>query len=93
MSGAHVGPVLIAGARADAIVSAIRELNADVEVIDRGAYVRVTAPAPCVVTRAAIERVLGESFELPGDLEQVMPSFKGALVLAAGEVRWEARGT
>ena len=90
MSG--VGPVLIAGERANAIVSAIRELNPDVEVVDRGAYLRVTAPAPCVVTRAAIERVLGQSFELPGDLEQVMPSFKGALVLAAGEVRWEARG-
>jgi toluene monooxygenase system protein D len=93
MSIMHVGPVLIAGEHANAIVSAIRELNPDVEVVDRGAYLRVSAPAPCVVTRAAIERLLGHSFELPGDLEQVMPSFSGALVLAAGEVRWEARGT
>jgi toluene monooxygenase system protein D len=91
MSSDHVGPVLIAGERAEAIVSAIRELNREVEVVDRGAYLRVTAPAPCVVTRAAIERSLGGAFELPGDLEQVMPSFSGALVLDDAEVRWEAR--
>ena len=91
MSTVAVGPVLIAGERASAVLAAIRELNDGVEVVDRGAYLRVTAPAPCVVTRAALERQLGLPFELPGDLEQLMPSFTGSLVLAATEVRWEAR--
>ncbi len=91
MSADGVGPVLIVGERAAAVIAAIRELNRDVEVVDRGAYVRVTAPAPCIVTRVAIERALGLPFELPGDLEQVMPSFQGELVIAAGEIRWEAR--
>ena len=86
-----VGPVLIVGEVASAVIAAIRECNDGVEISDRGAYVRVLVPGRCVVSRAAIERRLGTEFELPGDLERVMPSFKGALVIAETEVRWEAR--
>jgi MmoB/DmpM family protein len=86
-----VGPVLIAGELATAVIAAIRECNVGVEIADRGAYLRVLVPSCCVVSRAAIERQLGADFELPGDLEQVMASFKGTLVIAETEVRWEAR--
>jgi hypothetical protein len=37
----HVGPVLQVGVLSEAIVAAIRDLNSDVEVIDRGGYLRV----------------------------------------------------
>ena len=40
----HVGPVLQAGALTNAIVAAIRDLNSEVIVLDRGAYLRVLAP-------------------------------------------------
>lgn len=86
-----VGPVLVEGVETDAVIAAIRELNADVTVVDRGAYVRVEVPDRCVVTRAAIERGLGRSFVLPGDLERIMPSFKGALSVADDQAAWEAR--
>jgi toluene monooxygenase system protein D len=85
-----VGPVLQAGPIADAVVAAIRELNADVEVVDRGSYLRVLCARRCRVTRAALERHCGAAFRLPVDLESVMPSFKGRLSISEEEVRWDA---
>jgi len=79
----HVGPVLQNGVLADAIVSAIRDLNSDVLVMDRGAYLRVLVPRRCVVTRNAIEK------HLPGELETVMAAFKGALQLSQDEAVWQ----
>jgi toluene monooxygenase system protein D len=57
----HVGPVLQVGVLSEAIVAAIRDLNRDVEVIDRGGYLRVLVPHRCIVTRSAIEKYLGRS--------------------------------
>src|SRR5882757_101177 len=73
----QVGPVLQAGPIAAAVVEAIRALNRDVGVVDRGSYWRVSCPHRCVVSRAAIEERLHRAFVLPGALEQIMPSFKG----------------
>jgi len=87
----RVGPVLEVGTVAQAITTAIRELNRDVEIRDRGAYVRVLVTARCRVTREAIERALGAAFRLPGDLELVMPSFKGRFSVTEDEAVWEAR--
>ena len=83
-----VGPVLDAGDVGDAVLVAIRALNAGVVVEDRGAYRRVLVPGRCVVTRAAIERALGRSFQLPGDLEQVMPSFAGRFSVDEDGAEW-----
>ena len=85
-----VGPVLLAGPAADSVVAAIRELNAGVEVVDRGSYLRVWCPRRCRVTRAVVERHRGAPFNLPVDLEAVMPSFKGRLSMSEEEVCWDA---
>jgi len=45
----HVGPVLQSGVLGSAIVSAIRDLNRDLLVLDRGAYFRVLVHQRCVV--------------------------------------------
>jgi toluene monooxygenase system ferredoxin subunit len=84
----RVGPVLHAGPRASAVVAAIRGLNEGVEVVDRGGYVLVLVPGRCRLTRAAVERELGAPFELPGDLEKVMTSFKGRFELSESEASW-----
>jgi toluene monooxygenase system protein D len=84
-----VGPVLLAGETTKAIVQAIRELNRRVSVQDRGSYVRVLVPKRCRLTREAIERVAGRPFRLPGDLEEVMPSFRGRLTMSDDEAVWE----
>jgi toluene monooxygenase system protein D len=80
--------VLTAGDPARAVVAAIRELNADVRVEDRGAYLRVLVPERCVVTRSAIERAIGRAFRLPMDLEPLMPAFKGILRMDDEHAEW-----
>lgn len=87
-----VGPILQAGRVADAVLAALRTLNDDVEAIDRGAYIRVSVPGRCRLTREAVEEALGAPFRLPIDLEAIMPSFQGHLRLDEDEVRWEAPG-
>src|SRR5690349_580061 len=87
----HVGPVLQSGELGTAIVSAIRELNTDVLVLDRGAYLRILVPGRCVVTRDAIERYLGRSIRFPGELETVMAAFKGALEFSQDRAVWQFR--
>jgi hypothetical protein len=84
-----VGPVLQKGGAADAVVAAIRELNPGARVLDRGAYLRVLSHRRCRVTREAIERLAGESFRLPADLELVMSSFKGRFAVSEEEAVWE----
>src|ERR1700757_2192937 len=85
----RVGPVLQSGTLADAIVAAIKDLNQDVLVVDRGAYLRVLVPRKCIVTRDAIERRLGRSFRFPGELEVVMSGFKGAILLTENDATWQ----
>jgi hypothetical protein len=82
------GPVLVAGPVADAVIRAIRTANADVTVDDRGAYRRVTCRERCVLRRADLEAALGSDFALPGDLERVMPAFRGTLTIDDDEVVW-----
>jgi hypothetical protein len=87
-----VGPVLDAGPDGAAVLDAIRTLNRDVEVEDRGSYLRVLVPGRCVVTREAIEAARGGSFRLPADLEMVMPSFKGRFTVDEEAAVWTAEG-
>jgi hypothetical protein len=84
----RVGPVLQSGTVTNAIIAAIKDMNQDVLVVDRGAYVRVLVPQCCVVTRSAIEKHLGRSFRFPGELETVMSAFKGALQLNQDDATW-----
>ena|SRR5438067_412273 len=85
----HVGPVLQPGALTNAIVSAIRDINSEVIVVDRGAYLRVLAPRTCMVTRIGIEKHLGRPMRFPGELETVMSAFKGAIRLTQDEAVWQ----
>jgi toluene monooxygenase system protein D len=84
----RVGPVLQSGPVAHAIIAAIKDLNQDVMVVDRGAYVRVLVPRCCVVTRSAIEVHLGRPFRFPGELEIVMAGFKGSLQVNQDDAAW-----
>lgn len=85
----RVGPVLQSGSVANAIIAAIKDLNPDVLVVDRGAYVRVLVPGRCIVTRVAIERHLGRPVRFPGELETVMSAFKGSLQLNQEDATWQ----
>jgi toluene monooxygenase system protein D len=88
MSTEDVGPVLENSDLGRALVAAMRELQPALTVEDHGAYLRVRVPRRCVVQRAAVERALGRPFRLPGDLEAVMPSFKGNFHVGPDEAVW-----
>jgi len=83
-----VGPVLEAGDTAQAVIAAIRERHPEVEVRDQGSYLRVLCPRRCSVAREAIEQRLGRGFVLPGELEQIMPSFRGRLRIDEDHAEW-----
>jgi toluene monooxygenase system protein D len=85
---ALVGPVLEASEIGRAIVTAILTCNPEATVDDRGAYLRVSVPGRCLVTRRDIESQLGRHFVLPRDLELVMPAFRGLLRMSDEGVEW-----
>jgi MmoB/DmpM family protein len=86
----EVGPVLLAGRVADAVVAAIRQQNPGARISTRGSYLRVSVPDRCEVAAGAVAALLGEPFRLPDDLERVMPSFRGHLSLSEARAAWEA---
>jgi hypothetical protein len=85
-----VGPVLDVSDLGRSVLDAILKLNPHAQVSDRGAYRRVQAPGACVLTSLAVEEITGHSFQLPGDLELVMPAFHGFLTLSAGRAEWRS---
>lgn len=84
----NVGPVVLASEVGRALVAAIQGENADVEVQDRGSYLRVLARGRCAVTRRAVEEALGRPFRLPSDLELIMPSFSGRFAVTEDCASW-----
>jgi len=87
-----VGPVLETGDVARALIAAMRESNKELVVQDHGSYLRVLAPGRCSIQRQHVEKSLGRPFRFPGDLEAVMPSFKGALQVNADQAEWKYAG-
>jgi len=86
-----VGPVLIKGVIADAVWTAIQQLNPAAEVSDRGAYLRISAPTRCVLTSEAVTAALGRSFRMPADLDAIMCSFRGELSLSHERAIWHTK--
>jgi toluene monooxygenase system protein D len=84
-----VGPILRMGEDVELVIDAIREDNPNsyIEVIDRGAYVRVQADNYLKVTEATLQRHLGPSFKI-GELEQMLTAFAGRIQTASDQIEW-----
>jgi hypothetical protein len=84
-----VGPVVRAGSLAEAIIDAVADDNPgrDVVVLDRDDYVRVHTAQTCRLTRASLERHMGQPIQLAA-LEIDMPAFKGRLRTRTDEYVW-----
>jgi len=84
-----VGPVLRMSDDIDAIIAAIEDDNpgTEIEVIDRGAYVRIQAEQRMKVTRASIERHIGRAFEMR-QLEPMMSAFAGRIETTSDVILW-----
>src|SRR5271169_5122777 len=84
-----VGPVIRAGNLAEAVIEAVEADNPgrDVLVLDRDDYVRIHTAQTCRLTRASLERHLGQPVQL-ATLEIDMPAFKGRLRTRTDEYVW-----
>lgn len=85
-----VGPILQSGevARAVADAAAIDNAGREVDVRDRGAYLRIEVDGgECILRRATIEAELGRPFRM-SELELVMPSFVGQIDTSGDVIRF-----
>jgi toluene monooxygenase system protein D len=84
-----VGPILRMSEDVELVIEAIREDNPDrvVEVIDRGAYVRIQAEDYLLVTEESLQRHLGPSFQIRS-LEGMLTAFAGRIQTASDRIEW-----
>jgi toluene monooxygenase system protein D len=89
-----VGPILRMCDEVDPVVEAIREDNPDrdVEIIDRGAYVRVQSDGYMRVTEETLRRHLGDDFQIRS-LEAMMTAFAGRIQTASDQIEWHLAGS
>ena len=73
-----VGPILRMGDEVEQVIAAIEDDNpgTDIEVIDRGAYVRVQGENRITVTEQTLRRYLGADFEI-ASFGSMMSAFSG----------------
>ena len=88
-----VGPVLRMGDEVEQIIAAIEEDNPDteIEVIDRGAYVRVQGENEITVTEQTLRRYLGADYEIRS-LGAIMSAFSGRAITSSDAITWESFG-
>jgi len=86
-----VGPVLRMGDEVEQIIAAIEEDNpgTEIEVIDRGAYVRVQGENQITVTQQTLRRYLGADYEIRS-FERVMSAFTGRTITTSDTITWQS---
>jgi len=88
-----VGPVLRMGDEVELIIAAIEDDNPgiDIEVIDRGAYVRVQAEDQITVTQQTLRRYLGADYEIRS-FGGIMSAFNGKVINTSDAITWQSIG-
>ena len=88
-----VGPILRMGDEVEQVIAAIEDDNpdCDIEVIDRGAYVRVQGEDRITVTEQTLRRYLGADFEIRS-FGAIMSAFSGKVINTSDAITWESFG-
>jgi toluene monooxygenase system protein D len=86
-----VGPVLRMGDEVELIIAAIQDDNpdTDIEVIDRGAYVRVQGEEQITVTEATLRGYLGADYEIRS-FGAIMSAFSGRAITTSDAITWQS---
>ncbi len=86
-----VGPVLRMGDEVEPIIAAIEDDNpgTDIEVIDRGAYVRVQGEGQITVTQQTLRRYLGADYEIRS-FGGIMSAFSGRAITTSDAITWQS---
>ncbi|HBI04551.1 MAG TPA: toluene monooxygenase [Paenibacillaceae bacterium] len=89
-----VGPVFRGNEMAEFFIEAMQLDNPgkDMEVVDRGGYVRVMFDNYCVITKQSVEEILGRQFKMPGELEVNLASFAGKINTCSDKVEFLKHG-
>jgi toluene monooxygenase system protein D len=89
-----VGPVLRMGDEVDQVIAAIEDDNpdTDIEVIDRGAYVRVQGEDQITVTQDTLRRYLGADYEIRS-FGGIMSAFRGRVITTSDTITWQSIAT
>lgn len=85
-----VGPILRMGDQIEDVIAAIRDDNpgSEIEVIDRGSYVRVQGEGQVRVTEETLRQYLGADYEIRS-FGAMMSSFSGRIINTSDEIVWE----
>ena len=88
-----VGPVLRMGDEVEPVIAAIREDNpgTEIEVVDRGAYVRVQGENQIIVTEQTLRRYLGADYAIRS-FGGIMSAFSGRAITTSDSITWQAVG-
>lgn len=88
-----VGPVLCMGDEVEQVIAAIEDDNPGtvIEVIDRGAYVRVQGENQIRVTEQTLRRYLGADFKI-SSFGAMMSAFNGRVITTSDAITWESIG-
>ena len=86
-----VGPVLRMGDEVELIIAAIEEDNpgTEIEVIDRGAYVRVQGEDQITVTEQTLRHYLGADYEIRS-FGGIMSAFSGHVINTSDSITWQS---
>ena len=88
-----VGPVLRMGDEVELVIAAIQEDNpgTEIEVVDRGAYIRVQGEDQITVTEQTLRRYLGADYEIRS-FGGIMSAFSGRAVTTSDSITWQSVG-
>lgn len=86
-----VGPVLRMGDDVEQVIAAIEDDNPDtpIEVIDRGAYVRVQGEGEITLTQATLRHYFGPDYEIRS-IGAMMSAFNGRVVNTSDSITWQS---
>jgi toluene monooxygenase system protein D len=85
-----VGPVLRMGDQIEDVIQAIRDDNPakEIEIIDRGSYVRVQGEGRLRVTEDTLRHYLGADYQIRS-FGTMMSSFVGRVITTSDDIVWE----
>src|SRR6202020_1640221 len=88
-----VGPILRMGDEVEQVIAAIEDDNpgADIEVVDRGAYVRIQGEDRITVTEQTLRRYLGAEIGR-ASFGEMMTAFSGRAITSSDAITWESFG-
>jgi toluene monooxygenase system protein D len=85
-----VGPILRMSDEVESVIAALEEdnPNTEIEVIDRGSYVRVQGEDELRLTQETLRRHLHADYEIRS-FQTMMSSFNGRVITSSDSITWK----